>query len=164
MRFMNPAILATALAFGANFAAGLSSAMAQGGGLGGYGATSGGTGTSVGAGSVAPFGGRFATVMPSGTGGGGGISFRPRPSATMSGTRTAFTIGPMGGGFSGGMGSSSARRPFVLRDLGPSGFSGLRRPMPSVVVPGVMPPNFGSPFRQPPSLVDSASPGAGMSP
>jgi hypothetical protein len=28
---------------------------------------------------------------------------------------------------------------------------------------GVMPPSFGYPFRQPPSLVPAATPGAGMS-
>lgn len=177
MRCSTQAILVTTLAFGANFVSGISSARAQGGGLGGYGAMSGGfgpaisggggAGTGMGAGTVAPFGGRFGAAMPSGMGGGGGLSFRQRPSATMSSTRTAFTIGPMGGGMSGGMGLGSGRRPFLLQDLGTSGASGfgggMRRQMPTSGGMGVMPPSFGYPFRQPPSLVAPTSPGAGMS-
>ena len=98
--------------------------------------------------------GRFGAAMPSGLGGGGGLSFRPRPSATMSSNRTAFTIGPMGGGMAGGIGLGSGRRPFILQDLGPSGLrGGMRRPLPATGRMGVMPPSFGYPFRQPPSLL-----------
>lgn len=177
MRSVARAILVGTVTFGAGLTSGVPSASAQGGGLGGYGAMAGGSGSAMsggggsgsgmGAGAVAPFGGRFGAAMPSGMGGGGGLSFRPRPSATMSSTRTAFTIGPMGGGMSGGMSQGSGRRPFILPNLGPAGLSGrgsgMRRQMPAAGGLGVMPPSFGSPFRQPPSLLAPSSPGAGMS-
>lgn len=173
MRCSTRAILVTTIALGANLVTGISWARAQGGGLGGYGAMAGGsalgggTGAGMGAGAVAPFGGQFGAVMSSGMGGGGDLSFRPRPSATMSGSRTAFTIGPMGGGMSGGPGMGSGRRPFVLPNLGPSGSLGLRgsmrRPMREAAGMGVMGPNFGYPFRQPPSLVAPGASGAAMS-
>lgn len=150
-----------------------------GGSLGGYGAMAGGSGSAMiagsapgsgmGSGSVAPFGGRFGAAAPSSMGGGGAVSYRPRPSSAMSGSRPALTLGPMGGGMSGGMGTGmgSRRRPFNLQDLGSSGGLGLggvmRRPMPAATGVGVMPPNFGSPFRQPPSLLTPTAPGAGMS-
>jgi len=178
MRSMRQAILASILVGGASLVGGVPSARAQGtgpgGSLGGYGAMTDGSGSSMGGGpaagmggsTVAAFGGRFGAEMPSGGMGAGGLSFRARPSATMSSTRTAFTIGPMGGGMSGGMGQGSGRRPFVLSDPGSSGglsLGGMRRQMPAASRMGVMPPNFGSPFRQPPSLLAPSSPGAGMS-
>ena len=167
--------LASGLVVGVSLTIGAPSASAQGGGLGGYGAMAGGSGmtggggagTGLGAGTVAPFGGRFGAAMPSGMGGGGGLAFRPRPSATMSSSRTAFTIGPMGGGMSDGMGGGSGRRPFALPDLGSAGFLGsgvgMRWQMPATGGMGVMPPSFGYPFRQPPSLLTPSSPGTGMS-
>ena len=83
----------------------------------------------------------------------------------MIGNRPAFTIGPLGGGMSGGMGPG--RRPFNLQNLGSSGGLGLgnvpRRPMSAATGVGVMPPNFGSPFRQPPNLLTTTAPDAGMS-
>ncbi len=173
MRSVARAILMGTVTLGAVLTFGVPTANAQGGGLGGYGAMAGGTGfaicgsgsgTGMGAGTVAPFGGRFGAAMPSNMAGGGGLSFRPRPSASMSNTRTAFTIGPMGGGMSVAMGQGSGRRPFVLPDLGPSGLAGgMRRQMPAAGSLGVMPPSFGYPFRQPPSLVAPSAPGAGMS-
>lgn len=119
----------------------------------------GASASGMGAGAVAPFGGRFGAAVPSNMSG-GGLSYRPRPSAGMSGNRPSFTIGPMGGGVSGSMGSG--RRPFTL--LGSSSGLGrggaLRQSMPAASGAGVMPPSFGSPFRQPPSLLNS-TPGAG---
>jgi hypothetical protein len=158
MRSSSRAVLVGIITFGAVLASGTPAAMAQGGGLGGYGAmadgsaTYGGGGASSGMGAVAPFGGRFGAAMPSSSmGGGGGLSFRPRSSATMSGTRTAFTIGPM----DGGMGQGSGRRPFILQDYGSAGRSslgaGMRQRMPATSGMGVMPPSIGYPFRQPTS-------------
>jgi hypothetical protein len=101
-------------------------------------------------------------------GGGGPIFFSERPSAMMMSRRPSFTIGPMGGmaAPSGGMGRDFGRRPFVLQPLGPSGGMGLSsgmQPMTGSRGMGVMPPSFGYPFRQPPSLVSPSSAGAGMS-
>lgn len=173
MRSTRRLTLAGAVALGVGLFAGSPSAWAQGGGLGGYGAMSGGPDSSMGAGSTvldpsgmgagttAPLGGRAGAGMPTGMGGGGGLGFRPRPTPSMAGgTRAAFTVGPM----SGGMGMGMGRRPFALRSSGSgSGLGGMRRSMASPRGMGVMPPSFGSPFRQPPSLLGPSSPGAGMS-
>jgi hypothetical protein len=180
MRNVTRSILTGISSFALALALGGSSARGQGtgssGSLGGYGAMAGGSGTLMSGGSnvagmggstVIPFGGRFGAGMPSGMGGGGGLSFQPRPSSTMSGTRTSFTIGPMGGGMSEVMGQGSGRRPLVLPNLGSSGVSGLgggmRRQIPTARGMGVMPPNFGYPFRQPPSLLTPSFSSAGMS-
>ena len=168
MRSMTRAILASILVIGASLTSGVRSARAQGPGLGGYGAMSGGLGmggsgsSGMGGSTMEPFAGRFGASMPASMGMGGGVSFRSRPSEVMSGGRTSFTVGPMGGG----MGLGAGRRPFVLQDVGgPAGMGaggGMRR-MPMTGGTGVMPPNFGSPFRQPPSLVPASASGPGMS-
>ena len=181
MRSARRLMWAGTVALGTSLFAFVPSARAQGGGLGGYGAMSGGPDSSMGAGSTvldpsgmgagttAPLGGRAGAGMPTGMGGGGGLGFRPRPAPSMaSSTRAAFTVGPMGGAMSGGMGMGlgSSRRPFALQGLGPgggSGLGGMRRSMAAPRGMGVMPPSFGSPFRQPPSLLAPSSPGAGMS-
>ncbi|MEO6808154.1 MAG: hypothetical protein ABI353_03460 [Isosphaeraceae bacterium] len=158
MRLLRQAILSTGFVVGASLSFVGSSAHAQGTGLGGYGAREGG-GPSAGAGgsSVAAFGGRFGAEIPSG-GTSGGLSFRSRQPALMNSTRTTFSIGPMGGGTSSGLG----RRRFVLEGLDASGGlgpgGGIRRRTSAASPPRVMPPNFGSPFRQPPSLVAPSSP------
>ena len=178
MRSATHATLVSLGIFGASFLAAVPTARAQEGGLGGFGAMAGGTGSPMGSsvvtdpsgmggGTVEPFGGRFGASMSSGMGG-GGTSFRPRPSAGMGARRTTFTIGPMGGGMSGGMGMGlgSSRRPFALQGPGRSagsGLGGMRRRMPAARGMGVMPPSFGSPFRQPPSLLNPSSSGVGMS-
>ena len=173
---------ACVLAFGVILAVGTPPARAQGpiGSLGGYGAMAGTPGsamggplvvdpTGMGSGVLAPFSGRFGATMPSRMGGGGSFSFSQRPSAMKSSNRPSFTIGPMDGGMSvtsGGMAQGFGRRPFTLPSLGASGGMGLdggRQPMTGSRGMGVMPPSFGYPFRQPPSLVSPSSAGAGMS-
>jgi hypothetical protein len=87
----------------------------------------------------------------------------------MSGNRPSFTIGPMGGAMSamsGGMGQGFTRRPFTLRPLDLSGGMGQgvgMQPTRGSRGMGVMPPNFGYPFRQPPSLISPSPAGTGMS-
>jgi hypothetical protein len=163
------AILAGTLAFGASLTFGVPSASAQGTGLGGYGTMVGGLGmggvgsSPMGGGTMEPFAGRFGASMPSGMGMGGGVSFRSRPTEMMNASRASFTIGPRGGGMSGGMGLGSGGRPFVLQDLGGSAGMGLGGGMKRMPGTGVMPPNFGSPFRQPPSLLGPSASGPGMS-
>lgn len=111
-------------------------------------------------GTMAPFSGRFGAAMPSGMGGAGAVSFSERSSASMAGGRTPFTLRPM----SGSMVTGSSRRPFGPPNLGASGFGGgLSRPMPSTTGMGVMPPNFGSPFRPPTNLGAPGVVGSGMS-
>ena len=177
MRFECQAILINALVVGASLISGLPSTYAQGTGsgrsLGGYGsmATSsgvpmgGGPSAGMGGSTVAAFAGRFGAEMPSGGSGSGGIAFRSNPSAASSSTRASFTISPMGSGMSGIMGSG--RRAFVLKDFGSAGRFGLgggmRRQLPGAASMDVMPPNFGSPFRQPPTQQPNSTAGAGMS-
>jgi hypothetical protein len=97
------------------------------------------------------------------------MAFTERSSAMMNSNRPAFTIGPM----EGGMAAMSAvgdrgftRRPFRLRPLEPLGTSGLGDGMQTMSGSrgmGVMPPNFGYPFRQPTRLLPGSTSGAGMS-
>jgi hypothetical protein len=163
--------LACVFSFGVSLISGTRWSRAQGpiGSLGGYGAMAAAPGSSMGSGAMAPFGGRFGATMPSRMGGGVSLSFSARPSAMMSGNRPSFTIGPMGGGMSatsGVMGQGFGRRPFALQPLGPSGEMAPGDGMQPMTGPrgtGVMPPSFGYPFRQPPSLVSPSSAGIGMS-
>ncbi len=132
--------------------------------LGGYGAASSYASPGMGvAGSgpmIIPYGGMFEGFMPSRMGGGSSLSYRSRPSAAMGSARTSFSLSPL----PGAMGSRGVRMasPFAAPGgmrLGggmgqrPAGLGGM----------GVMPPSLGYPFRQPPSLVPAATPGAGMS-
>lgn len=122
----------------------------------------------MGAGTVAPFGGRIGVMMPSGMGRGGGMAFSERSSAMMSSNRPSFTISPMGGmgAMSSGRDRGFTRRPFVLRPLAPLGGIGTGDGMERMAGSrgmGVMPPNFGYPFRQPPSLLSGSTSGAGTS-
>lgn len=146
------------------------------GSLGGYGVMAGVPGAAMGAvvdpsgmgaGAMAPFGGRIGVMMPSGMGRGGGLSFGERSSAMMSSNRPSFTISPMSGMRAMSSGDRGfTRRPFVLRPLAPLGGigtgDGIERMAGSRGM-GVMPPNFGYPFRQPPSLLSGSTSGAGMS-
>jgi hypothetical protein len=129
-----------------------SPARAQGPGsgpsLGGYGAMSG-EAMRAGGGSPIPipYAGGFAGFMPYRMAGSGAPAVRARPTSAMGPLRTSFSRSSV----SSGMSSMSGR----IR-LG----GGMR---PSTSRPGgmgVMPPSFGYPFRQPPSLL---SPSAGMS-
>jgi hypothetical protein len=141
-------------------------AWAQGyGSLGGYGATRGNTDPGMGSGgTIIPYAGKFGGFMPYRMGGGGSLSFRPLPTAMMGASRPSFSLGPMSEGMSsmsGRMGQGVGARLRTLSPLGPPGGmgGGVGPLMPGM---GVMPPSFGYPFRQPPSLVSPSS-GAGMS-
>ena len=182
MRTIKRTMLAGLLAVGGSLAVGTPPAMAQGpiGSLGGYGAMAGTPGsamggplvvdpTGMGSGVLAPFSGRFGASMPSRMGGGGSLSFSQRPSAMISSNRPSVTIGPMGGGMStmsGVMGQGFGRRPFRLPSLRVTdgmGLSGGMQPISGTRGMGVMPPSFGYPFRQPPSLLAPSSGETGMS-
>jgi hypothetical protein len=151
-----------------------SSATAQfvGGGtpLGGYGATTGVADSGIGGGPmVIPYGGMTEGFMPGRMGGGSSLSFRARPASTMSVSRASSIFSSFPGGMSSvasGMGRGTGSRssmsnswnsrgiglggtPFRVR----SGGGGM----------GVMPPSFGNPFRQPPSLPSRPSGASGMS-
>ena len=174
-------VLVIAIMMGGGVALSTTTVRAQepglGGILGGYGAMSGASGSSM--------GGGFNVVDPSGMGGnvivpaaggsvaamttpsmrGGGLSFRPRPSVEMYSARPSFTLDSMGGmtRIAGGMGG---RRPFTLPAgtlSGGMGLGGGMRRMPAAGGMGVMPPSIGYPFRQPPSLLTPSATGAGMS-
>ena len=143
------------------------SAEAQGqGSLGGYGAAPVYSTPGMGGGGsgpmVIPYGGMFEGFMPSRMGGGSSLAFRSRPSAAMGSARTSFSLSPL----SGGMGQSRGAARMAPAFGAPSGMrlSGGMGQRPTG--PGgmsVMPPSFGYPFRQPPSLVPTATPGSGMS-
>ena len=135
------------------------------GSLGGYGAapvySNPGMGGGGGGPMVIPYGGMFEGFMPSRMGGGSSLAFRSPPSAAMGSGRTSFSLSPPSGGMGQGRGARMAPAFGATGGMRlgggmgqrPSGLGGM----------GVMPPSFGYPFRQPPSLVPSATPGSGMS-
>jgi hypothetical protein len=135
--------------------------------LGGYGATATVPMASMGSSSpVIPYAGSFGGFMPyrmaSGTS--SPVSFSARGSSVLESTRTSFRLSPM----SSGMGMGSGSGPGLLAPLGSRGAMGLgggvmSQPMSGGSTSSVMPPNFGYPFYQPPSLISPVSPGAGMS-
>jgi hypothetical protein len=133
--------------------------------LGGYGATSPGATASMGSSSpIIPYAGSFGGFMPYRMSGGGGssVSFSTRGSSVMESSRSSFSLAPM----STGMGTSFAPRTgspgsFSLPGLGRGKL--MSQPMGPVGNPSVMPPNFGYPFYQPPSLLSPGSPAGGMS-
>ena len=123
--------------------------------------------TGMGGGVLIPAGGGAVAPVSIRMGGGGGLTFQPRATSMTTDSRPAFTMGSMGGGMrstSGGMAPSFGRRPFSLPSLGSSGVmtGGGMSARPSGGM-GVMPPSFGYPFRQPPSLLTPNAAGAGMS-
>ena len=157
-----------------------SSALAQGfgpgGSLGGYGsAPSYGTpGIGGGGAMVIPYGGMTEGFMPGRMGGGSPLAFRSRPSAAMSPSRTSFSLSPMlgetsstsGGSRStpGGMARGFGGRSSMFGSRGGLGLGGSSFRLGSGVGGmGVMPPSFGYPFRQPPSLLTPSSSASGMS-
>jgi len=136
--------------------------------LGGYGATSSSATASMGSSSpIIPYAGSFGGFMPyrMSSGGGSGLSFSTRGSSMMESSRTSFSLAPM----STGMGTGFAPRTRSPASFSSQGFRGpggggpLSQPMGPARNPSVMPPNFGYPFYQPPSLLSPASSAAGMS-
>jgi hypothetical protein len=128
-------------------------------------------------GPVLPYAGRFGGFMPYRMGGGSGssLSFQPRGDSGMITNRTSFRLSSMSGSMSftggmssmsSGMGSALGSGSGALSGFGSSGGMGLgggMSSMPGGRGLGVMPPSFGYPFRQPPSLLGPSSGGAGMS-
>jgi len=139
--------------------------------LGGYGASGSSSMAGMAAGSpVVPYAGNFGGFMPYRMGGGSSLSFTSRATSAMGSTRTSFSLSPMTGGMTtmqGGMGQDFGTRTRVFSSFGSqSGMGlggGMRREMPGTSSMGVMPPNFGYPFYQPPSLVGPSRSGGGMS-
>jgi hypothetical protein len=160
---------------GAGMAVGTPSAWAQGlstpRSLGGYGATPSNSMASMSAGGpIIPYAGNFGGFMPYRMGGSSSLSFSSRATSAMGSTRTSFSLSPMTGGMtsmSGGMGQSFGARPRALWTFGSQTGMGLgggmRQQMPSAGSMSVMPPSFGYPFYQPPSLLGPSSSGTGMS-
>jgi hypothetical protein len=171
MRASWRAFLAGVILIGAGLTIGMPSARAQSLGsrtsLGGYGATASGSMAGVGAGGpIIPYAGNFGGFMPYRMGGGGSLSFQSRGASAMESTRTPFSLSPLTGGMtsmSGGMrqGVGARTRPFssIGSQSGMGLGGGTRQVMPSAGGMSVMPPNFGYPFYQPPSLLTPSSSG-----
>jgi hypothetical protein len=88
----------------------------------------------------------------------------------MESTRTSFSLSPMTGGMtsmSGSMGQGIGARTRAFLSFGSQSGMGLgggtRQVMPGAGGMSVMPPNFGYPFYQPPSLLTPSSSSGGMS-
>ena len=167
MRASTRGVLACIFLIGGVLGIGTPPARAQGSGpagsLGGYGGSMTDVGSGMGmSGPVIPYAGKFGGFMPYRMGGSGSLSFQSRGAPAMGSPRTSFGLSPMSGGMGQGMGTL----PRFFPSSGMSGATGLGGGMNSMSGPrgmGVMPPNFGYPFRQPPSLLSPSSPGAGMS-
>ena len=102
-------------------------------------------------GTIIPYGGTFSGFTPYRTGGGRSLAFGPRGRANLDEGQMPFRLSPMsiGSGLGGNSGLMSPR--FMPTTKATRGMS------------SVMPPNFGSPFRRPPSLLSPNATGAGMS-
>jgi hypothetical protein len=123
---------------------------------------------SIGAsGSFVPYAGNFGGFMPYRVGGGTSLSFSSRGTSTMEPSRTSFSLTSMRGGMTS-MSAANGQGPGSgSRSLSSFGLRGgmrlegeMRQQMPGGM--SVMPPNFGYPFYQPPSLPAPSSSG-GMS-
>lgn len=181
MRATSRKVSVIAIVVGVSVVLSSTSARAQdpglGGILGGYGAMSGASGSSMGGGYnvVDPSGMGGNVIVPAGGGSvaamspsmrGGGLSFRPRSATTMYSARPTLVLDSMGGGMTRMGGGMGGRRPFALQPsslTGGMGLGGGMRRMPAAGGMGVMPPSIGYPFRQPPSLLTPSTAGAGMS-
>lgn len=130
------------------------------GSLGGYGGSAGALLDDMAMSTPAlPYAGRFGGFMPARMGG-GSLSFQTRGASSLGSLRAPFTLAPR----TSGMSSMSLAAPAGMGAgmLAPSSLSGpsamspglMSRPMPGS---GVMPPNFGYPFYQPPSFVAPAA-------
>jgi hypothetical protein len=139
---------------------------AQGQSLGGYGAASSMAQAGMGsAGPIIPYGGGLSGFMPYRMGERAtGLSFSSRTSSMIGAGRSSFRLSAMSDGMSM---SFSGSRQSLGRGLGGSLFSpglgaGMSRSM-DAGSQSVMPPNFGYPFYQPPSLLPLSPAGMGMS-
>lgn len=138
----------------------------MGGSLGGYGAASpygspamgGGGGSSL----VIPYGGMDQGLMP-GRIGDRSLSLRARPGAGMGAVRPSLNLAPMGAAATSKMRGRPVRLPTTPGSFAPIGSIGMgggmgTRQLPAA--PGVMPPNFGSPFRAPTLPIGGSTGGA----
>jgi len=141
------------------------------GSLGGYGASPTGAMAGVGtSGTMIPYAGNFGGFMPYRMGGGNSLSFSSRASSAM-GSAPAFSrSSPMPGGMSsmsGAIGQGAGARTRSFSSFGLQGGTGIgdgmRQQMPAADSMSVMPPSFGYPFYQPPSLLTPSSSSGGMS-
>jgi hypothetical protein len=137
--------------------------------LGGYGGSMTATASDTGmSGPVIPYSGQFGGFMPYRMGG-GSLAFQSRGTSPMTSVRTSFSLSSMSGGMSatsGGMGQGLGMGSRGFSPFGSTGVTGLGGGMSTMSGParmGVMPPSFGYPFREPPSLVAPAAAGMGMS-
>lgn len=128
--------------------------------LGGYGASAGGSGMSMGSTSpIIPYAGTFGGFMPYRmVSGPGALSFSRRDSSTIGSLRTPLRLSPMPAmtAAAGGMTAGTGAGPFSSFQLGPT-FFGADEPRPSVA-----PPSFAYPFYQPFGATGLSSSGAGM--
>jgi hypothetical protein len=120
-------------------------------------------------GTAIPYAGKFGGFMPYRMGGGSTLSFQPRGDSPLGSNRTTFSLSPMSGGMttmSGGGGRGPGAGSSLFSTFGADSLMGPGGGMPSTSGTrrmGVMPPSFGYPFRQPPSLGSPAPAGSGMS-
>jgi hypothetical protein len=174
MRAILRAFLAGVLLIGVHSAISIPSAWAQSLGsfssLGGYGATPGNSMASLGGGPIIPYAGNLGGFMPYRMGGGSSLSFQSRGASAMASTRTSFSLSPMTGGMSSMSGSMDQGFGARTRAFGSlSSKTGLRpggdtrQVMPGAGGMSVMPPNFGYPFYQPPSLLTPSASTGGIS-
>jgi hypothetical protein len=141
--------------------------LAQGPGLSGYGASSSmataGTGAS---GPIIPYGGSMSGFMPSRMGGGGtGLSFSARNSSMIGAARSPFRLSTISREMSmssGGLGRYVGDRAGIGKSLSSSGIGGGMNRAMDTRSESVMPPNFGYPFYQPPSLLGASTSFMGM--
>lgn len=153
---------------GASKARAQSAMTGEGRSLGGYGGSMIATGSGMGMGGpVIPYAGNFGGFMPYRMGG-GSLSFQSRGTSPMASGRTSFSLSSMSGGMGQGLGMGSR----TFAPLGSPGAMGLgsgmglgggMSTMSGTGRMGVMPPSFGYPFREPPSLVAPVSSAMGMS-
>jgi hypothetical protein len=133
--------------------------------LGGYGATGSGSMAGMASGSpIVPYAGNFGGFMPYRMGGGSSLSFLSRGTSAMGSARTSFSLSPMTGEMTtmeGGVGRGFGARARAVSSFGSQSGMGLggrtQQVMPGAGGVSVMPPNFGYPFYQPPSLLSPSS-------
>ena len=147
---------------------GFQPAKAQSPGLGGYGAMTQTAPSSIStSGLVIPYGGSMSGFMPARMGGGGmGLSFTSRNSPMIGAPRSSFRLSAISRDMSmspGGFGQKPGGRAGMGASLSTNGLgAGMNRAMDSGSN-SVMPPNFGYPFYQPPTLLGPTSAFMGMS-
>jgi hypothetical protein len=120
-------------------------------------------------GMLIPYAGSFGGFMPYRMGG-GSLSFTAPGTAAIGVARTSFRLSPIAGGMtsmSSGIGQTFRARSGTVTSFGAQPSTRLGGGMGAQMTgPGnrsVVPPSFGYPFYQPPSLLAPAASGAGIS-